>query len=96
MSCTHGYGAYVIESGWFVVAGVWPHTLGSVHSVHFSSSEKRPHTHYPANFACPSRLGIDVNEFVFDALDKGVIYVQRSAKVDAPGCVNAAAKLGQK
>ena len=74
MSCTHGYGAYVIESGWFVVAGVWPHTLGSVHSVHFSSSEKRPHTHYPANFAaCPSRLGIDVNQFVFDALDKGVI-----------------------
>ena len=25
-------------------------------------------------FACPSRLGIDMGQFVFKALDKGVIY----------------------
>ena len=59
--------------GWFVclraVAGVWPHTLGSVHSVHFSLTAALSRT-----FACPSRLGIDVGQFVFDALDKGVIY----------------------
>ena len=54
---------------------LWPHSLGSIRSGYFSLTQytvllNRPHTalDLSSTIACLSRLGIDVNQSIFDTL----------------------------